>query len=55
MQIKKIFIKTNKQQGGGGGGGGGGGVEKSFGRRRVGNIHKLTSGGEVYLALVSIH
>ena len=24
MQIKKIFIKTNKQQGGGGGGGGGG-------------------------------
>ena len=52
MQIKKIFIKTNKQQGGGGGGGG---VEKSFGRRRVGNIHKLTSGGEVYLALVSIH
>ena len=54
MQIKKIFIKTNKQQGGGGGGGGGG-VEISFGRRRVGNIHKLTSGGEVYLALVSIH
>ena len=52
MQIKKIFIKTNKQQGGGGGGGG---VEISFGRRRVGNIHKLTSGGEVYLALVSIH
>lgn len=49
MQIKKIFIKTNKQQGGGGG------VEISFGRRRVGNIHKLTSGGEVYLALVSIH